>query len=108
MVGTNIIGGKLKLRIETKVSSSDEYYYFDNLKVEDEVPPATYTLTTSAPNGSITLNPPGGAYTTGTVVTVTANPDNGYGFELLERGFSGSVNPTNYHDEREQERDGEL
>ena len=56
MVGTGIVGNKLKLRIETKVSFGDEYYYFDNLKVEDEVLPPTYTLTTSAPNGAITLN----------------------------------------------------
>ena len=36
MQGTNITGGNLKLRIETMVSADDEYYYFDNLKVEYE------------------------------------------------------------------------
>ena len=37
------------------VSASDEYYYFDNLKVEYEAPLPTYTLTTSATNGSIII-----------------------------------------------------
>lgn len=95
MVGTGITGSKLKLRIETKVSFGDEYYYFDNLKVEDESLPPTYTLTTSAPNGAITLNPPGGVYATGTVVTVTANPNYGYALSNWSGAFSGSVNPTN-------------
>jgi hypothetical protein len=54
----------------------------------------TYTLTTSATNGSITLNPPGGVYTTGTVVTVTANPNVGYTFGNWSGDLSGSVNPT--------------
>ena len=54
----------------------------------------TYTLTTSATNGSITLNPPGGVYTTGTVVTVTANPNTGYAFGNWSGDLSGSVNPT--------------
>ena len=33
---TNIIGSKLKLRIESKVTASDEFFYLDNLKVEDD------------------------------------------------------------------------
>ena len=33
---TNIIGNKLKLRIESKVTASDEFFYLDNLKVEDD------------------------------------------------------------------------
>lgn len=37
LVGANITGKKLQLRITTKVSASDEYFYFDNLKVEDEL-----------------------------------------------------------------------
>jgi hypothetical protein len=55
----------------------------------------TYTLTTSATNGSITLNPPGGVYNAGTVVTVTANPNSGYAFSNWSGDLSGSVNPTN-------------
>jgi hypothetical protein len=95
MRGTNITGGKLKLRIETNVSASDEYYYFDNLKVEYEAPLPTFTLTTSATNGAISLNPSGGVYTTGTVVTVTANANIGYAFSHWSGNLGGSVNPTN-------------
>lgn len=36
LVGTGITGGKLRLRIVSGVSASDEFYYFDNLKVEYE------------------------------------------------------------------------
>ncbi len=68
----------------------------------------TYTLTTSATNGSISLNPPGGVYNAGTVVTVTANPNSGYAFGSLERGSQRVSESDEPHDEREQERDGEL
>ncbi len=54
----------------------------------------TYTLTTSAVNGSITLNPLGGIYNTGTLVTVTAIPNSGYAFSNWSGNLSGSVNPT--------------
>ena len=93
LVATNLSGSRLKLRIVAKVSASDEYYYFDNLKVEDEVPPPTYTLTSSATNGSIALNPPGGVYPTGTVVTVTATPNAGYTFSHWSGDLSGTNNP---------------
>jgi Divergent InlB B-repeat domain len=53
----------------------------------------TYTLTETSPNGSVTFNPPGGAYTNGQVVTVTANPDNGYSFGSWGGDLSGSTNP---------------
>ena len=52
------------------------------------------TLTTIATNGSITLNPPGGIYNTGTVVTVTASPNSGYTFTNWSGDLTGSVNPT--------------
>jgi uncharacterized repeat protein (TIGR02543 family) len=55
----------------------------------------TFTLTTSASNGSITLSPPGGIYNTGTVVTVTANSNSGYTFDSWIGDLSGSANPTN-------------
>ena len=93
--GTNITGSKLKLRIIARVSASDEFYFLDNLKVEYEAPLPTYTLTASATNGSISLNPPGGNYTTGTVVTVTANANLGYAFSHWSGDLGGSVNPTN-------------
>ena len=54
-----------------------------------------YTLATSAANGTISLNPPGGVYTNGTVVTVTAIPGIGYAFTNWSGDLGGSVNPTN-------------
>jgi uncharacterized repeat protein (TIGR02543 family) len=57
--------------------------------------PVQYTLTTNAVNGSITLNPTGGVYTGGTVVTVTANPNNGYTFSGWSGDLSGAISPTN-------------
>ena len=57
-------------------------------------PPPTFTLTTSAANGSIALNPPGGVYATGTVVTVTAHGIYGYAFASWGGALSGTVNPT--------------
>ena len=57
-------------------------------------PPPTFTLTTSATNGSIALNPPGGVYNTGTVVTVTAHGNYGYAFGSWGGALSGTVNPT--------------
>ena len=54
-----------------------------------------FTLTTSATNGSISLNPSGGIYATNTVVTVTATPNYGYAFGNWSGDLSGSVSPTN-------------
>ena len=52
-----------------------------------------YTLATSATNGSIEMNPPGGVYTNGTVVTLTATPSNGYTFASWSGDLTGSTNP---------------
>ncbi len=57
----------------------------------------TYTLTTSvapANSGTITLNPPGGTYTHGTTVSLTANPATGFHFNNWSGDLSGSSNPT--------------
>ena len=54
----------------------------------------TYTLTATSPNGSVTFNPPGPTYISGTVVTVTANPIPGYVFTDWSDGLTSSVNPT--------------
>ena len=56
--------------------------------------PQQFTLNTSAANGSITLNPPGGTYDAGTEVTVTAVPDSGYRFNEWSGDLAGSSNPT--------------
>jgi uncharacterized repeat protein (TIGR02543 family) len=55
--------------------------------------PATYTLTTIAPNGSITLDPPGGIYAPGTLVTLTPTPAAGFQFQSWSGDLSGNENP---------------
>ncbi len=54
----------------------------------------TYTLTTSASNGSVSRSPAGGSYNAGTQVTLTANPDAGYVFDQWSGDLSGDQNPT--------------
>jgi hypothetical protein len=44
--------------------------------------------------GSIALDPAGGSYAQGTVVTLTASPDVGYAFEAWGGALVGSANPT--------------
>jgi uncharacterized repeat protein (TIGR02543 family) len=54
-----------------------------------------YTLGVSTKGkGSVTLNPPGGAYVAGTVVTLTAVPGKGFKFTGWSGALSGTTNPT--------------
>ena len=54
-----------------------------------------FTLSTNTNgDGSITLSPTGGTYDDGTVVTVTANPDNGQQFDGWSGDLNGTTNPT--------------
>jgi Zn-dependent metalloprotease len=54
-----------------------------------------YTLTTNVVGqGSITLDPAGGTYPEGTVVTLTAVPDAGWRFDSWSGDLSGTQNPT--------------
>lgn len=55
----------------------------------------TFTLTTQAVNGSITLHPPGGVYTSGATVNASAVPNPGYQFTGWSGGLTGATNPTN-------------
>ena len=55
-----------------------------------------YTITTSVnpPGaGTVTLNPAGGTYTAGTMVTLTATANSGYSFSTWSGDLTGSVNP---------------
>lgn len=54
----------------------------------------TYTLTTNAENGAVLLDPDGGTYNEGTVVTLTAIADLGYKFSNWSGDLSGADNPT--------------
>jgi len=58
-----------------------------------EVIPPSYTITKTATNGTITMDPPGGVYEEGTVVTVTAAPNEKYLFAEWAGDLSGTVNP---------------
>jgi hypothetical protein len=93
LMGTNITGNKLKLKIETAVSATDEFYYLDNLKVEYEAPVPTFTLTTSATNGVV--SPASGSYASNSTVQLTATANLGFAFSSWSGDISGSVNPTN-------------
>ena len=53
----------------------------------------TKILKTNAPNGSVILTSPGGAYAPGTTVKVTAKSDLGYAFDGWNGDLSGSTNP---------------
>jgi hypothetical protein len=54
-----------------------------------------YTVTVQATTGgSVTLNPTGGVYADGTLVTVTAVPASGYRFGSWGGALSGTTNPT--------------
>jgi len=55
-------------------------------------PAVTLTLT-PATGGSLVLDPPGGVYPAGTIVTVTATPDTGYVFSGWNGDLTGTGNP---------------
>ncbi len=60
-----------------------------------QLPVPDYTLTVNTVGqGSVTLDPPGGTYPEGTVVTLTATPDSGWKFDNWSGDLSGSTNPT--------------
>ncbi len=50
-----------------------------------------FTLATSMKNGAVALEPSGGVYNKGTVVTVTAHPDYGYAFAKWGGDFSDNT-----------------
>ncbi|MDX9948145.1 MAG: DNRLRE domain-containing protein [Bacteroidales bacterium] len=53
-----------------------------------------YTLSVeTGSNGRIELSPPGGSYSAGTLVTLTASPNEGYAFDGWSGDLSGSDNP---------------
>lgn len=62
------------------------------LSATDFVVKATLAVTVSG-NGSVSLDPAGGVYDEGTVVTLTANPDPGWNFVGWSGDLGGAVNP---------------
>ncbi|UCF12916.1 MAG: PKD domain-containing protein [Thermoplasmatales archaeon] len=70
------------------------YLWDDNKVVTAHFTQDQYILTVSiVGNGSVNLNPPGGSYPSGTVVTLTASPDPGWTFSHWSGDLSGSSNP---------------
>ena len=60
-----------------------------------EAPANQFTLTvTPVGSGTVSLNPPGGVYDDGTIVTVTASPASGSQFDGWSGDLTGSTNPT--------------
>jgi len=58
--------------------------------------PPQFTLTVNTVgSGSVTLNPPGGIYNPGAVVTLTPQSGAGFQFSGWSGGLSGSANPAN-------------
>jgi PKD repeat protein len=75
-------------------STTADYIYSIYANYTPTAPPQ-YTLTVNVVgNGSVALNPPGGVYDAGTVVTLTATPDSGWSFSSWSGDLSGSTNPT--------------
>jgi hypothetical protein len=62
------------------------------LEIRPQAPQRTLTVNTVG-SGSVALNPPGGTYDDGTVVTLTATPDAGFVFSGWSDALSGSTNP---------------
>jgi lysyl endopeptidase len=92
-----------RMRVSMSYSTSPPYCgTFTYGEVEDYTadigggtPPVQYTLTTNTVGqGSITLNPPGGTYDEGTVVTLTAVPASGWQFDGWSGDLTGTTNPT--------------
>ncbi len=53
-------------------------------------PVQTYSIITTEPNGMVDLNPPGGIYADGTVVTALAIPNSGFAFGSWSGDLNGS------------------
>lgn len=83
----------MKVRFRNDASGNNDDVYIDEVRVSG-VPLVTYALTASTTGqGSITLDPDGGIYPSGTVVSVTATPAIGWEFDRWQGALSGSINP---------------
>jgi|GEM_PF-191722 len=100
-VPSSTITGDTRMRVSMSYSTYPPYCgTFTYGEVEDYTVNISgtgpqYTLTTNTVgSGSITLNPSGGTYPGGTVVTVTAVPAAGWQFDGWSGDLSGTANPT--------------
>jgi PKD repeat protein len=75
--------------------SQSNYIYSIYASYTPEGTPTQYTLTTNTVGqGSITLDPTGGTYDEGTIVTPNAVPGSGWQFDNWSGDLSGTANPT--------------
>jgi len=92
--------GSFTVRAEAHPSAEDsgrKAYAFDVFMLQEEdgaPPPPQHDLTVNVVgNGSVDLDPPGGTYDEGTVVTLTAAPEPGWIFDSWSGDLGGSANP---------------
>ncbi len=69
----------------TEILACDGYFHYKEKPL--------YTITIVADGGTVTMEPPGGAYNEGTRVTLTAVPDEGYEFVSWSGDASGVTSP---------------
>jgi len=79
---------------QSRIACFDRLYYNKDGTIQMVVHTTgpTKLLKTNAPNGSIILAPPGGAYAPGTTVMVSVKSDLGYAFNSWSGNLSGSAN----------------
>jgi uncharacterized repeat protein (TIGR02543 family) len=82
-VGTATLNGSFSASVDWAVVG---------LEIKPAAGVVSYTLTTNV-SGSGSVNPSGGTYAAGTVVTLTATPNAGYQFSGWSGDLSGSANP---------------
>jgi Zn-dependent metalloprotease/PKD repeat protein len=100
-VPTSTLTGNTRMRVSMSYSTyppicgTFTYGEVEDYTVNITAACTQYTLTTNTVGqGSITLDPPGGTYCEGTVVTLTATPAAGWQFDNWSGDLSGTTNPT--------------
>jgi hypothetical protein len=96
MAGLSLALGSVELPAVVSVDGSfDSNVDWAVAAAEIRRPVAPFSLTIGpSPGGSVGLDPPGGIYAAGTLVTVTATPDPGLLLSGWSGDLSGSDNPT--------------
>jgi arabinoxylan arabinofuranohydrolase len=92
----SVPGFPLKKEGHGRIACFDRLYYNKDGSIQMVVHTAgpTNILKTNAPNGSVVLDPPGGAYAKGQKVTLTATGDLGFAFKSWSGDISGQENPS--------------
>ncbi|MBZ9626638.1 ice-binding family protein [Psychroflexus sp. CAK1W] len=78
---------------EVSTTASHEFEVVGNMALVANFEVATYTLTTTAVNGTLSKNPDQPTYSHNSEVILTANPDTGYEFSSWSGDATGTDNP---------------